>query len=702
MRFLFLLFSVVALSQQTQKVDFISLDALVKPNFASKSVSGKCSFQFKLLASIDTIKIDAIKMNFAEVKINDKPVNYKNSGKALMLFEGFKIGDNILTFSYTASPKQTMYFVGLFNSVADTKETINSDRTNSLQIWTQGQGKYTSHWLPSFDDVNEKLVFAISIEYDNEYQVISNGTLTGKTYNNGTSQTTWNYKMEKPMSSYLAMLAIGKFQKSVIKSAKGIPIELYLKTLDKDKYQYTYKYSKGIFDFLENQIGVNYPWKIYKQVPVDDFLYAGMENTTCTLFSQDYVVDEIGFNDRSYVNVNAHELAHHWFGDLVTAKESKHHWLQEGFATYYALLAEKKFLGEDYFQMELLKYSEEILAARKNDTIPILSEKASSLSFYKKGAWALHDLRTSIGAEKFDKAVKSYLEKYQFKNVTTQDFLNEIKKVSGFDTQKFQQEWLESKIFPKDKALQLLSKNAAIKQLIEVQKLTEIPLAQKLPLFKELMQSTIYFPVKQEIIWQTENVPFAEKRELLELALKTNDVHIRQVVALTISKIPIEFKAQYESLLNDKSYTTKEVVLQNLCSNYPESSYDYLMKTKSIHGLNDKSFRTIWLALALKNNRLDASYKEQFYRELLDYSQPNYDSSIRKNALEVLLQINPQDTTVLKALLNAVTHHKWQFVAFAKNTIRAMLKKENFKKAFQDLLPSLTEKEQNFLKGEIK
>jgi aminopeptidase N len=77
-----------------------------------------------------------------------------------------------------------------------------------LQIWTQGQGRYTSNWFPSFDDVNEKMIFNLSISYDSSYQVISNGQLVEKTIKNHT--TNWQYKMENPISSYLLMLAIGK------------------------------------------------------------------------------------------------------------------------------------------------------------------------------------------------------------------------------------------------------------------------------------------------------------------------------------------------------------------------------------------------------------------------------------------------------------------------------------------------------------
>ena len=324
MRYYLLLFiSFISFSQQTQKVDFVKMDGVITPNPLTKTVTGGIIYDFIVNTIIDTIRIDAKNMDFENLKINNREVKYKNNNRELLLFEGFKKGKNRLTFSYSATPKQTLYFNG---------------EGDKLQIWTQGQGKYTSHWLPSFDDVNEKVIFNMTIYFSNNYNVLSSGVLKKVTPNKVTNGIIkkWEYQMKKPMSSYLVAIAIGDYRNKVVASKSHIPLQLFIQPKDTAKFEPTYRYSKQIFDYLEAEIGVKYPWQIYKQIPVEDFLYAGMENTSATIFAQDFVVDDIGFNDRNYVNVNAHELAHQWFGDMVTAKSGKHHWLQEGFATYYA------------------------------------------------------------------------------------------------------------------------------------------------------------------------------------------------------------------------------------------------------------------------------------------------------------------------------------------------------------------------------
>jgi aminopeptidase N len=691
--FLFFFFSTLSFGQQISKVDFIKCNAFVTPNFDLKSVDGTVSYEFKVLSEIDSIRIDAKNMDFKDVLINGKPVNYKNNKKELILFEGFKKGKNKVSFEYKSTPKQTVYFTGI---------------GDGQQIWTQGQGKYTSHWLPSFDDVNEKVIFNISINYDKKFIAISNGLRAGvdtkyneiPNYNN----RTWNFEMKKPMSSYLLMLAIGKFEHQTETSKSGIPLENYYKPIDADKYQYTYKASKTIFDFLEKEIGVKYPWQIYRQIPVEDFLYAGMENTSSTIFAQECVVDENSFNDRNYINVNAHELAHQWFGDVVTAKSGKHHWLQEGFATYYALLAEREVFGDDYFYNALYRNSLLLRKEAKTDTVPILNEKASSYSFYQKGAWALHVIRESIGEKKFQKAVKMYLKKYKFKNVETADFLNEIAKVSDFDIVKFQKEWLEDYHFQTEQVNTLLKKSEFIPTLFEIQAQKNKPYEEKVAYFTEIMKSNGFYTLKKEIINQIVTVPFEQKEVLIRLAMQTNDIEVRQSVAETISKIPFQFKSDYESLLHDKSYDTKQIAFMRLWKSFPDEQLKYLNIAKDWVGKNDKELRILYITAYLnyadqhQENQNLSPFCLKYLRELIDYTSPKYESSIRQNALENFLTMYPKNAEVLKNLVNGTTHHKWQFVKYCRDEIRSLLKKENAKQIFQDILLELSELEQFQLK----
>ena len=676
---LFFFFSIFSFGQQIDKVDFIKCDATVSLDFDKKSVSAMVKYEFKVNKNSDSIKIDAINMEFYNVEINNKLVKFTNNKKQLLLFEGYKLGINTITFSYSTTPKQALYFTG-----------IHED----LQIWTQGQGKYTSHWLPSFDDVNEKVIFNINVIFDKEYEVISNGKFIKNTENK--AYKSWSYKMQKPMSSYLVMLAIGKFEHKTEKSNSGIKLENYYQYKDSINYQYTFKDSKAVFDFLEKEIGVKYPWQVYRQIPVEDFLYAGMENTSSTIFAQDFVVDENGFNDRNYINVNAHELAHQWFGDLVTAKSGKHHWLQEGFATYYALLSEKYILGDDYFYTTLYGMTQEFKASEKTDSTPVLNEKASSLTFYKKGAFALFVLENEIGHKNFQKAVKNYLKKYSFKSVETDDFLSEVAKICSFDKEKFSNNWLETSVFDFDKANELLSKNATISKLFDLQKLRIANFSVKKNIFEEILKSTEYYTLKEEVLFQIKDVNIIDKTTLLELAFDSNNLKIRQILSNSFGTIPENFRLKYETLLNDNSYETKEIALVQLIASFPGYTQDYLNKTKNIIGFNDKSFEMLWFFWAISTPNYIQNTAE-LIEKLSNYTSNNFEFSVRQNAFVYLHKLNNLNYQNLNDLLDCCSLPNWRNAKWSREFLQEILKNIVIKQEYLKILPNLTTDKQVLL-----
>lgn len=672
---------------QLPKVDFKSVHANLEILPEQKAVKGAVTYNYVILKAVDTLKIDAQKMEFSNVKINGKVVKHINSGDKLLVIDKFKKGDGTLTFEYFAQPKQTLYFIA-------------GDENKTNQIWTQGQGKYTSHWFPSFDDVNEKVIFNISTTFDSNFTVLSNGKL--KNIENKDAKKTWHYEMSQPMSSYLLMLAIGKYAKFERKSVSGTPLEFYLETADSSKFEPTYRHSVAIFDYLEKEIGVAYPWGIYRQVPVHDFLYAGMENTTSTTFSQDFVVDNIGFNDRNYVNVNAHELAHQWFGDMVTAESGRDHWLQEGFATYYALLSEREVFGEDYFNWKLYEMAENLQQVSTTDTIEMLNPKASSLTFYQKGAWALHIMRTEIGADNFRKAVKSYLEKYKFKNVNTEQFLAEINKVSNFDTDNFKRIWLQKSGFEVEQALQILNRNTFMSDYLALIAKADEPLKSKFDAFKNILNSDKYHPLKQEVIFQTQSSPFESKLELLTIAMNNEHFKVRQAVAKTLNPVPEQFRDSYESLLDDDSYVTQEIALNMLWSTFKSRQPEYLDKMDGRIGLNDKNIRILWLTMALVTPDYRNDLKQNYYDELLDYTTNKYESAVRINAMQTMLYINDKDTNLLKSIAKSLVHHKWQLTKFGRDKIRLLLKNPLHRTFYSDLLLQLSDAEKVQLERLLK
>lgn len=682
---LVLLFFVVQTSgklqaQQTDVVDFLRVKAEVAPSVASREIIGNVTVDFRILQPVDSVYMDARNAQLItagdggfEIKATESKVWFVGNFNRQSIYRAI--------FSYKMKPKQTLYFFG-------------------DQIWTQGQGKYTSHWLPSIDDVNDKIEFDISLSATENKTVISNGKLTDvETDSRG---KIWGFDMNKPMSSYLVAFAIGDFNKKELTSNSGIPIELYYKPKDSLKVEPTYRYSKTIFDFLETEIGVPYPWQNYKQVPVRDFLYAGMENTTATFFSEAFMVDSTGFNDRNFINVNAHELAHQWFGDMVTEKASEDHWLQEGFATFYALLAERKIFGDDYYFWQLYQTAEQLKAASDEGMgESLLNPKASSLTFYQKGAWALHILRERIGEEAFKTAIRNYLITYAYTNVSTEDFLREVKAASQIDISDFEKDWLQQTAFKADEAYRYLLKSSFIKDYFEISALRATPLADK----KNKLKTALTFPndfIGQEAVYQLADEPIAETLSLYKKAFESNNLYVRQAVALSLQTIPKELQAAYESLLYDVSYVTLETALYQLWMQFPEKRTQYLDQTKGIVGFQNKNIRQLWLALALITDHYETAEKPQYLSELKNYTATEFSFEIREKAFEYINELQLWDLETLKNLLEACVHPTWRFSKFSKELLHIVLQNKKNHELAKLLGRQVSGKAANYLNTVIK
>jgi len=682
MRFTFFILFIVHFlpvsAQEQPALDVKKISGRVEVFPFDRKVEGQLELKFSISEKTDSVYLDAVDMK-AELQAG-KSVELKTGSDKIWFIKKFIPGKTYtVKFSYQAQPKQTLYFKGWNNP-------------GSNQIWTQGQGKETSHWLPSLNDVTDKIEFDLQYNVPEDYQVIANGKLVKKTKIK--DRAIWGFDMKHPMSSYLVALAVGDYAKEE-KMAGDVPLQLYLEKDDARYFEPTYRHSKEMFEFLQTEIGVEFPWQNYKQVPVRDFLYAGMENTTATIFSDRFVIDSTAFIDRNYVNVNAHELAHQWFGDYVTATSSKHHWLQEGFATFYALLAQKEIFGEDYFYFKLLQSAEQLKDLSDNGKgKAVLDAKAGSLTFYQKGAWALFALYEKVGRKAFRKGVQNYLKKYAFQNVTTANFLAEIEKTSKTVLSDFKHRWLEQTAFPSIAALSLLKDKEFVKNYLTAKAFRNIPITEK----RERLSQFLDFPVNdfigQEVVAQLASAETENVVDLYRKAFKTNNLLVRQAIAENLKTIPKTLQSEFESLLDDGSYFTQEKALMALWQNSPKKRTKYLAKMEGVQGFSNKNVRLLWLTLSLVTKEFKIEKSQQFYRELSGYTKPQYPYELRKNAFGYLYQINSFTSENYKNLLSATDHSVWRFAKFSRKLLKKLMEDPERRKEIMLLKPDLSDKYQ--------
>ncbi len=423
------------LAPREHNVDFTHLRLEVSFNPEQGLVKGKVTERFVPLRQVvDSIVLDAVNIRVKEVLLNGKAVSYRNDSTNLVVYTGTPLSwgsSDSLVISYEANPHKGLYFIGW------------NDKNNlsRKQIWSQGQGTDNRCWIPMYDEMNDKVVSEVLVTFDASYKVLSNGTFLGSKDNkNGT--LTWHYCMKHPHAPYLIMLGIGTYEIKETKSKSGLPMHLYYYPEWKDRAELTYKYSEQMVDFYEKEIGVPFGWESYSQIPVQDYMFGAMENTSATVFGDFFFVDPRSNLDRNYVGVNAHELAHQWFGDLVTANSDAHHWLQESFATYYDMLFERSLYGEDSFNWSRRNAQTSALEESKKNNYPIANSEAGSVRHYPKGAFVLNMLKYVCGREGYNKSIKAYLEKHKYGNVDSHDLLRSFEETLGFSLDWFWEEWV--------------------------------------------------------------------------------------------------------------------------------------------------------------------------------------------------------------------------------------------------------------------
>lgn len=414
-------------------VDFVRMRLAVEFVPEKGLVKGNITHYFSPIRDrVDSLFLDGPGIQVKSATLNGKTVTFKTTADGICFYPSASLRrgeSDSLNIEYEAYPRRGIYFIG-WN---------DPNNLSRKQIWTQGQGIDNRQWFPCYDTPNDKLITELIVKFSKDYKVLSNGVkVSEKEQKDGT--ILWHYKMSKPHASYLVMLGIGKYDIRETKSTSGVPLRQWYYPEWKDRYDYTYKYNEKIFNFLESEIGVPYGWESYSQIPVQDFMFGAMENTSATLFGDFFQTDARSYNDRNYVAVNAHELAHQWFGDMVTARSPSSHWLQESFATHYNITAERECFGQDHF--DWVRRQAYLSAIGTADKKSISHSQTPTSLIYQKGSVVLEMLKYVTGREGFNRSIKRYLLAHKYENVDGDDLMNAFQDELGMPLEWFWDEWV--------------------------------------------------------------------------------------------------------------------------------------------------------------------------------------------------------------------------------------------------------------------
>ena len=416
-------------------LDMISLDLVVDLIPSERRVNGQASYQcMPIQKKVDSAFFDAVDITMDHILLDDDTLQFSYVEGGVMVHFASSLDWHRryrLTFEYTCQPAKGIYFVGWDDPSGRARK----------QIWTQGQGINHRHWIPSFDDQNDKLITSVHVAFPSEYKVIGNGVLQSKIALG--ENTLWHYSMDQPHALYLLMLAIGEYDMLPMESKSHVQHEQYYYPDKPEAAEVTYRFSREMMDWFEEELGISYPWqKVYRNVPVQDFLYGAMENTTSTIFTDIYLQDDREALERNYIGTNAHELAHQWFGDYITAWSGRHHWLHESFATHYAKHFRREVLGEvTYDEIRWGERRTSMRAAERNN-FPVGSIAGGSARHYDKGSLVLDMMRFVLGDEAYTRSIKHYLTKHPYGMVDSHHLYIAIMECTGVNLDWFFEEWV--------------------------------------------------------------------------------------------------------------------------------------------------------------------------------------------------------------------------------------------------------------------
>ncbi len=408
-------------------------------DFERRSVEGTCTLEISPINDGDArLTLNAQEMEISEVMVAGQKVSHRHEGALLHVELGARKQNEKLALQirYRATPRRGLYFI----------HPDSAYPNRPLQVWTQGQDEDNRCWFPCFDHPHEKSTSEVVANIPEKMTALSNGRLLGDRKENG--RRIMHYRHEVPHSSYLITLVAGVYEQ--VKEQVG-ETELYYffypgqEELARRSLSRTGK----MIELFAARTGQPYPYPRYSQIFVADFIFGGMENTSATTLTDLTLHDPRAALDFSSEPLISHELAHQWFGDLVTCRDWAQGWLNEGFATFMEIVwkehienvdeadYDRQLDMESYFHEDSDRYRRAIVSQVFHEPIDVFERH-----LYEKGSSVLHMLRNELGESRFWKGVRHYLAKHRGGMVETRDLVRALEEATGWNGDRFFNQWI--------------------------------------------------------------------------------------------------------------------------------------------------------------------------------------------------------------------------------------------------------------------
>ena len=404
---------------------------------SKRTLFGKTTITFVPFSyGLTTAEFDAENLAITEASQGMKPLPFALGPKSVTVTLDHPATSHdtlAITFTYSCTPQRGLYFI----------QPDSTDPSRPWQIWSQGEDMDNHFWFPCHDFPDDFATSEMIVTVKDSYSALSNGKLVDVRLNRSSHTKTFHWKQDIPHATYLIMLAAGEY--SVIRDkSDSVPVEYWVYPQSVEDARVCFAQTPAMVRWFGTMVGYPYPWAKYAQVLIHDFVVGGMENTSATsLADRDAVYGPRARLDDSPVSLIAHELAHQWWGDVVTCRDWRHLWLNESFASYFDDLWEEHALGPDEFTYGMWGEQQSgINQDRASGRKPIVGVGSTTSNLYPRGASVLHMLRFVLGDSLFWRAMHHYIVKFQHSPVETNDFKVAIEEATGRNLYWFFNEWL--------------------------------------------------------------------------------------------------------------------------------------------------------------------------------------------------------------------------------------------------------------------